>query len=625
MSGSGWLWTAVLLALAVSSPVSAAVPELAPVPRPGLGNLEEGVQAQLEERRAALDDRLAAEAPTDLGAAFGEMGQLYFLYDLMEPAEVCFLNARELEPEEWRWAYYLGALYRLQGSFAEAERWLEISDAQHPDDVATLIRLGRVRLELDDLDGAEAVFARAVELDPESGAAHHGLGRVASARSDWPAAIAALDRALELQPEATSIHHLLGMAWRQQGDLDRARYHLRRNEHGRVVFPDPLVDDLTSEVVAAQFHLKAGNEAMRHGDAARAAEEYRIAADEDLDYAPARYNLALALARTGREEEAIVELNRALTIDPSYRDAHYNLATLLADRGDDGGAARHFEAAWKIDPQDDVARIEWAEALMRAGRPGEAAEQLEAVLAERPEDPRARMSLAGALEAQGDTEGAEAAFRRVVDGTGPDEDRLEARLRLAGLLADRGRTEEAMEEYRQILLADDDVARAHRGLAGLLARAGEYRKAAYHFSRLVEMDRRDEAAWLDRTMSLLLAGEDAMARAGLEQSLVWMPQSPVLTHILARILATSSVPEVRDGTRAVDLAGRAFQAEPSLDHAETLAMALAEAGRWQEALDLVRQVAGEAERRGDTVRAAAAREMAGGFERGEAVRAPWLP
>lgn len=617
-----------LLLLAAALPAA----ELTPVPRPGLENLEEVVQRQLEARRASLDELLGAAGteragtePATLAAAMGEMGQLYFLYDLMEPAEACFLNARALAPDDRRWPYYLGVLCQLQGRFEESQRWLETADAEHPDDLPTLLHLGRVRLELDDLAGARKAFERAAELDPDSAAAHHGLGRVASQEGDWDGAIAELDRALELQPDATSIHHLLGMAWRQKGDLDKARHHLRLNEHGVVGFPDPLIDGLTAQVVAAQFHLKAGNEALRRGDAPRAVDEYRIAADEDPDYAPARYNLALALARTGREDEAVRELERTLAIDPDYRDAHYNLATLLAGRGDDAGAARHFEVAWRIDPQDGVARVEWAEALLRSGEPAAAAEQLAAVLKESPENQRARLALAGALEAQGDAAGAQEAYRAVTQGSGPAEGRVTAHLRLAELFESQGRVDAAIGEYQAVLEADEDSTVAHRGLASLLGRTGEFRKAAYHFSRLAEIDPRDEQAWFGRTMSLLLAGDEANARAGLEQSLVWLPSSMPLTHVLARILAASTNPAVRDGERALEMARRVFRAEPTLDHAQTVAMALAETGRFDEAVDLARQVLAEAGRRGDSSTAEAARGLLASFERREPIRAPWRP
>lgn len=95
--------------------------------------------------------------------------------------------------------------------------------------------------------------------------------------------------------------------------------------------------------------------------------------------------------------------------------------------------------------------------------------------------------------------------------------------------------------------------------------------------------------------------------------------------MLARILAASTNPAVRDGERALEMARRVFRAEPTLDHAQTVAMALAETGRFDEAVDLARQVLAEAGRRGDSSTAEAARGLLASFERREPIRAPWRP
>ena len=94
---------AVLL-LAVAPPLHGETPvaaDLVAVPLPMLDRLEGPIQKQLGEERENLErlierQDLSREA---LGEGYGWMGQLYFLYELMEPAEACFLNARALLSE----------------------------------------------------------------------------------------------------------------------------------------------------------------------------------------------------------------------------------------------------------------------------------------------------------------------------------------------------------------------------------------------------------------------------------------------------------------------------------------------------------------------------------------------
>jgi hypothetical protein len=69
-----------------------------------------------------------------------------------------------------------------------------------------------------------------------------------------------------------------------------------------------------------------------------------------------------------------------------------------------------------------------------------------------------------------------------------------------------------------------------------------------------------------------------------------MPDSVVLLHALARLLASAEDPEVRDGERALDLAQRTLRAGTTPSRLETLAMASAEVGQYDEAVRLQRRV-----------------------------------
>jgi hypothetical protein len=69
-----------------------------------------------------------------------------------------------------------------------------------------------------------------------------------------------------------------------------------------------------------------------------------------------------------------------------------------------------------------------------------------------------------------------------------------------------------------------------------------------------------------------------------------MPESVELLHALARLLASADDPEVRDGERALDLAQRTLRAGTTPSRLETLAMANAEAGSFDEAVRLQRRV-----------------------------------
>jgi hypothetical protein len=85
----------------------------------------------------------------------------------------------------------------------------------------------------------------------------------------------------------------------------------------------------------------------------------------------------------------------------------------------------------------------------------------------------------------------------------------------------------------------------------------------------------------------------------LEEALLHHPDDPRIVHTLARLLATAPVSRVRDGNRSLELARRALAAEGSLEHSETVAMALAEMGRFEEAISWQRGLAQKASTLGD--------------------------
>ena len=70
----------------------------------------------------------------------------------------------------------------------------------------------------------------------------------------------------------------------------------------------------------------------------------------------------------------------------------------------------------------------------------------------------------------------------------------------------------------------------------------------------------------------------------LEEDYEALPDDLPVKDALARLLATAPVDSLRDGPRALQLAEELYRDETSAFHVETLAMALAEVGRLEEAV-----------------------------------------
>ncbi len=91
-------------------------------------------------------------------------------------------------------------------------------------------------------------------------------------------------------------------------------------------------------------------------------------------------------------------------------------------------------------------------------------------------------------------------------------------------------------------------------------------------------------------MALVRLGRFAEARAVLEDAVRVHPEQPGLAHALARLLASAPDDAVRDGPRALAIM-RSLEktTAPAVTLVETMAMALAENGRFAEAMARQRQ------------------------------------
>ena len=91
------------------------------------------------------------------------------------------------------------------------------------------------------------------------------------------------------------------------------------------------------------------------------------------------------------------------------------------------------------------------------------------------------------------------------------------------------------------------------------------------------------AARLGGATALALEGRTGEAKKLLEDGVALPDPDPRIALVLAQLLATASDPALRDPQRAAELAGELFRRQPTLEHGEVLAVALAGLGRFDEA------------------------------------------
>jgi len=162
-----------------------------------------------------------------------------------------------------------------------------------------------------------------------------------------------------------------------------------------------------------------------------------------------------------------------------------------------------------------------------------------------------------------------------------------AHVNLGNHLAEAGNLDEAIVHYRQALQINPDHWDAHISLGTALAQEGDVDGAITQYQEALQIYPGDEVAHVNLGIVLLQRGKKAEAIAHFQKGLQLEPDDVKALKYLAWLLATSPEASLRDGARAVELArhANALTGGDNPIFLHILAAALAEAGRFSEALE----------------------------------------
>ena len=182
----------------------------------------------------------------------------------------------------------------------------------------------------------------------------------------------------------------------------------------------------------------------------------------------------------GKDDVAIAHLRDAVRLSPDSVESHYNLATALARQQRPEEAEDHFRDTLRLAPDHLAAHVNLGAVLRSRGNYSEAAAQLLRALELSPDNAAAHTNLAGVLAAEGRTREAVAHYRSALE---TNASLLEPLLDLSWLLATT-RDASLREPAEALRLAERAAAitngtsiRALDTLAAALAASGEFDRA----------------------------------------------------------------------------------------------------------------------------------------------------
>ncbi|UCB53954.1 MAG: tetratricopeptide repeat protein [Thiotrichales bacterium] len=333
--------------------------QLKPVPGVDLSPLKADEQTAILDGRARVNELLLqSSADTKpLATAYGKLGNLYLIHELLTSADACYTNAVQLQPDYFPWAYYYAYLAQKNGNLDTALNRYKKAMTLDPDYLPTKYRLAEVYLDLNRPDDAYTLFSALADNPEYTAAASYGLGQVYMLKQEHQKAIEYFSRALEMQPRATKIHYPLAMSLRATGQTEKAKEHLKLFGKQEIVIKDKLVDALQALRNPASRHFAAAMTAVIRKDYATADSEFSKGMEYEPDNTNARTSYARVLYLNKNKDEARTQLELVTTQDPDKSLALFLLAMLYNESGDMEPALELYQRVLALDPQHEGANF----------------------------------------------------------------------------------------------------------------------------------------------------------------------------------------------------------------------------------------------------------------------------
>ncbi len=410
-------------------------------------------------------------------------------------------------------------------------------------------------------DTAASCYLNAQALVPNAVRWPYYLGHLYRIKGEPAKAAESFERVLELRPT-----DLATLVWLGEMYFDE----------GRPEAAEPLfIQALSREPGSAAALSGVGRAALARQDYARAAEYLERALSVDPRALSLHNSIAMAYQRLGELDKAGAHLQQLGSGKPTLPDP----------------LMQEYEQLLQDTSASEIRGMR----ALEDGRLEEAADSFRKGLELAPHDPVLLHRLGMALFMAGDTRGAVEQFEEALRWS---PEFPEAHFGLGMILNVNGRPSEAIERFSAALTHQPDYLEARLALAETLRVTGRLRESLPHLEQIIKLDPGLAETWTVYAMTLVRLEHYQEARDRLSEARQVHPDRPELTDLLARLLAAAPDDRVRDGRRAMVLMQELLKGPPRTDVRETMAMTLAELGRYDEAATWQREAMAAAEQAG---------------------------
>jgi tetratricopeptide (TPR) repeat protein len=268
--------------------------------------------AEVLERGLKINPKMSSAAAL-LGISRYELGDY-------AAARASLESALRASPKDDNAELFLANDLIKLGEFDLAVEHLKKLSQRHPDNQEFWYLLGKVHMKL-----SEQALSKLSEIDPNSVWVHEISGEIMEGMKNYDGALVEYKKAVEMAPQQAGTHYLLGNAY-----LSLSMW----------------------EAAAEQFHAELGN------DPANCMAQWKLG--------------SIVLEKHGDSEEALANLEKALTICPSLTAARLDRARALMKLDRNAEAVEDLTAAEKSDPSEPSTHFFLAQTYRALGRTQEA-------------------------------------------------------------------------------------------------------------------------------------------------------------------------------------------------------------------------------------------------------------
>ena len=325
----------------VPTRVAAPPPTAADVPAPSLDGMEPRVRAIIVDTRRQVIESL------DRGDVWGKYGMVLQAHALGDDARRAYERATALAPYDFRWAYLRAEVLREQEfegiDLGTVEDAYAAARELDPDYAPLHARLGEVRSQRGDYEGACDAYRRALELDDSQIPARCGLARALLTLGETEAALEEIRTAEAMRPDDWEVQMLLARAWGKAGERERAREAANRARGlpQQIDFRDPIASSVLNYAVSATACFKRAQALYQEAKYEDALLNLRVVQEVRPEHAAVYERIGWCQLRLERFPAAAKSFRRALERDDSLSQAHTGLAIALTELGETDEARRH--------------------------------------------------------------------------------------------------------------------------------------------------------------------------------------------------------------------------------------------------------------------------------------------